>query len=288
MKYRFVKAHRDKFPVSLICRMLDISRSGYYAWMNRPECRHACEDKQLMVEITRIYLNNRKIYGSPRIHDELRKREIRCGRKRVARLMREGGLRSVTRRKFKATTDSKHKYPVADSVLNRRFEQEAQNKVWVADITFIWTREGWLYLAALMDLFSRMIVGWAMDERITRKLAICALKMAVGRRKPVGVELLHHSDRGSQYASGEYQKVLAANEMRCSMSRRGNCYDNSPMESFFGTLKKELVYLKDYRTREEARQSIFEYIEVFYNRKRSHSSLGNQSPSEFEGSAAVW
>ncbi|MFC1614914.1 IS3 family transposase, partial [Gemmatimonadota bacterium] len=251
------------------------------------ESRHALEDKRLLNEIKSIYLDNRKVYGCPRIHDELRKRGIKCGRKRVARLMREDGIHSVARKKFKATTDSKHKYPVADNVLNRRFEQEAPNRVWVADITFVWTREGWLYLAALMDLFSRMVVGWAMDERITRHLVISALRMAVVRRKPAGVELLHHSDRGSQYASGEYQKVLAANEMRCSMSRRGNCYDNSPMESFFGTLKKELIYLKEYQTRDEARQSIFEYIEVFYNRRRSHSTLGNQSPSEYERSAVV-
>ena len=287
MKYRFIKAHRDQFPVSLICKMLNVSRSGYYAWLNSPESSRAREDKRLLSEIKRVYLDNRKVYGSPRIHDELRKRGIRCGRKRVARLMREGGLRSLARKKFKATTGSKHKYPVAENVLNRRFEQEAPNRVWLADITFVWTREGWLYLAALMDLFSRMIVGWAMDERITRYLAINALNMAVVRRKPAGIALLHHSDRGSQYASGDYQNVLKANDIRCSMSRKGNCYDNSPMESFFGTLKKELVYLKNYQTRDEARQSIFEYIEVFYNLERCHSSLGNQSPSEFERTAAI-
>ena len=221
-------------------------------------------------------------YGSPRMLKELRARGREVSENTVAKLMQENQLRAATARKFRHTTDSNHTYPVAENVLNQEFNQERANAAWVSDITYIQTREGWLYLACVLDLYSRKVVGWSMSERMKSDLVLTALEMGLRQRCPEAGALLHHSDRGSQYASGAFRKLLADHGITCSMSGTGNCYDNAVMESFFATLKKELVYQEDYATREAARQSIFEYIEVFYNRTRRHTALGHQSPCEFE------
>lgn len=261
--------------------MLCVSRSGYYAWLRRPESQRKTEDKALSEQIKEIHKESKGEYGSPKVHQELRRRGTRCGRKRVARLMRKDGLKAKTIRKFKATTNSNHSLPVADNLLNRDFSPAAPNKAWVADITYIWTSEGWLYLAVVIDLFSRAVVGWSMSERMTRALVMDAFTLAVKRRNPPP-GLIHHSDRGSQYASGDFQSLLAKHRARCSMSRKGNCWDNAPAESFFGLLKRSLVFHSKYETRVQARQSIFNYIERFYNRKRIHSSLGYRTPHEVD------
>lgn len=266
-----------------MCQVMEVSRSGYYAWLKRPESNRKRKNKELLKKIRKIYKVSRGTYGSPRITRSLQKQGVTCGKNRVARLMRENGIAAKTKKKYKATTDSKHNYPVAVNILNQNFTVGRPNQVWVADITYIPTDEGWLYLAAIEDLFHRKIVGWAMDSTMTRRLVLDALKQAVGRHRP-SAGLVHHSDRGSQYASHEYQQALKDYEMVSSMSRKGNCYDNACMESFFGTLKRELIYGNRFRTRAQARQAIFEYIEVFYNRIRLHSALGYMSPVEFEQS----
>lgn len=267
-----------------MCRVLEVSTSAYYAWRRRPPASSGA-DAQLLTEIRAIYVESKRRYGSPRIHKKLRQRGIRCGQKRVARLMRASGLRA-RRRRFQVTTDSKHTLPVAENVLERQFEVEVPDARWAADITYIWTRQGWLYLAVIMDLFSRRIVGWSMQETMERSLVVSALEMALGaRRPPPG--LLHHSDRGSQYASGDYQEFLRQAGCTCSMSRRGNCWDNAPVESFFSTLKIELVHERRFETRQRARAEIFEFIEVWYNRQRLHSSLGYLSPADYEEKMAV-
>jgi transposase InsO family protein len=281
MRYQLVHDHAGQYPVRQICRVLELSPSAYYAWRGRPESRRVRENRRLLLEIKAIHQAKRETYGSPRIHAELQAQGLRLGEKRVARLMRAGGVRAKQKRKFKATTDSRHSHSVAPNLLARDFEAPAPNQKWVADITYIPTREGWLYLAAILDLYSRMIVGWSMAERMNRRLALDALDMAVGRRRP-GPGLVHHSDRGSQYACGDYQQALGAHGMICSMSRKGNCWDNAPMESFFHTLKTELVHHRRYQTRGEAKANIFEYIEVFYNRSRRHSALGYLTPAEYE------
>jgi len=212
---------------------------------------------------------------------ELNESGVSCSENRVARLMTLNGIRAVGKRKYRVTTQSKHTYPVAENLLNRQFSADKPNAVWLSDITYIWTSEGWLYLAAVIDVHSRMLVGWSMGRRITAELTLDALHQAINRRN-VTPELMHHSDRGSQYAAGEYQKLLRETQMICSMSRKGNCWDNAPMESFFATLKAELVYREQFKTRQEAKTKIFEYIEVFYNRQRRHSTLGNISPVDFE------
>jgi putative transposase len=273
--------HRSDFPISLMCEVLKVSRSGYYAWLRHPESKSKQDDKVLLQEIHAIYQERHSTYGSPRIYRELKRRGRNHGKKRIARLMRKDGLRAKTKRKFKMTTDSKHTFPVAPNLLNREFTPKEPNQVWASDITYIWTAEGWLYLAVVMDLFSRAILGWSMSERMTRSLVIDAFIMAVKKYHP-SPGLLHHSDRGSQYASADYQTVLKKHGVICSMSRKGNCWDNAPVESFFSTLKKEHVFHHDYRYRTQARQSIFAYIEQFYNRKRIHSALGYRTPSEME------
>ena len=264
-----------------MCRVLEVSTSGYYDWRARPESRRKKQDRRLVVEIKAIHKESRQTYGSPRIHDELKDRGIHCGKKRVARLMRLHDISAKQTRRFKATTDSKHARPVAENVLARQFTPSAPNVVWAADITYIPTRQGWLYLAVVLDLFSRRVVGWSMHNRLNRSLVLDALKMALRGRSP-RPGLIHHSDRGSQYASGDYQGLLQAQQMVCSMSRRGNCWDNAPVESFFSTLKRELVHHRRWQTRAAVRAAIFEYIEVWYNRKRRHSSLGYQSPVQYE------
>ncbi len=239
---------------------------------------------RLLLEIRAAHQASRHTYGSLRVHAELRARGIKCGHNRVARLMRLDGLRAKQKRRFKATTNSNHDLPVADNLLGRDFQPQVPNQTWAADISYIPTGEGWLYLAVVMDLYSRLVVGWAMSDRTTRKLTMDALGMALGRRRP-GPGLMHHSDRGSQYASGDYQAMLRANGITCSMSRKGEVYDNAPMESFFHTLKTELVHQRRYISREEAKADIFEYVEVFYNRQRRHSYLGYHSPAAFESLA---
>jgi putative transposase len=284
VKYRFIEEHRSQWPVRLMCRLLQVSPGGYYTWRDRPA--HACQQRRqtLVVEIQAIHRQFKERYGSPRIYKELRARGLDCCVNTVAKLMRQQGIAAKTKRKFRCTTDSDHDRPVADNLLDRQFEPTAVNQVWVADITYIPTREGWLYLAAVEDLYSRQIVGWSMSERITSRLVVDALEMAIRRRLP-GEGLLTHSDRGSQYASDHYQRLLERHAITCSMSRRGDCWDNAPMESFFATLKKELIHHEDYQNRSEARASVFEYIEVFYNRVRRHSALGYLSPVEYEQAA---
>lgn len=281
MKFRFIQGHRDRFPIRRMCRTLGVSPSGYYAFMGRPESRRVREDRRLLVEIKAIHRSSRGTYGSPRVHAHMKAQGMSHSRKRIARLMRQGDIRAKQKRKFKATTDSSHGYPVAPNLLKRKFMAQGPNQKWVADITYIATGEGWLYLAAIMDLYSRRIVGWSMSGSISRQLALDALEMAAGRRHP-GPGLLHHSDRGGQYASDEYQEKLDSYGMKCSMSRKANCWDNAAMESWFHTLKVELVNHRYYQSRRQAKADIFEYIEVFYNHRRSHSALGYRPPAEYE------
>jgi len=260
---------------------LRVTRSGFYAWLRRGSKREL-DDWRLLTLIREIFLENRRAYGSRRIYRELRARGVRCSRARVERLMREAGITPPRRRRFRKTTDSDHALPVAENLLDRDFSSSVPNQRWVTDITYIWTLEGWLYLAVVLDLFSRRIVGWAMDRTLrAENLTLRALHMALFGRDPKA-GLLHHSDRGSQYACKGYQDLLALRGITCSMSRRGNCWDNAVVESFFATLKLELVYLSVFTTRAEARAAIFEYIEAFYNRKRRHSYLGYLSPADFE------
>jgi putative transposase len=273
------------WPLSVLCSVLGVARSGFYAWGKRSVSRRRQRQEQLVEAMREIHgQRHKRSYGSPRMQRELVAQGHRVSENTVARLMRQSGLRATTARKFRHTTDSNHRLPVAQNVLDRQFEASGPNEKWVSDITYVWTDEGWLYLAAVEDLYSRKVVGWSLGERLTSELVNEALRMAIGRQLPM-VDLLAHSDRGSQYASGSYQRLLASRGITCSMSRKGNCWDNAPMESFFATLKKELVHQERYATREEARQSLFEYIEVFYNRVRRHSAIGYQSPTRFEEAA---
>lgn len=286
MRYRVIQEHDRRDPIRLMCRALAVSPAGYYAWRTRPVPARAAANQTLLTELRQLHRESRQTYGSPRMWHTLVQRGRQVGRHRVARLMRQDGLRANTVTKWRATTLSRHQFPVAANQLNRQFAVAAPNQVWAGDLTYIWTMEGWLYLAVLLDLYSRTVVGWAMGARLTGDLTQQALQMALHRRHPQP-GLLHHSDRGSQYAATAYQEQLRAAGITGSMSRRGNCWDNACVESFFGTLKRELIHHRQYRTREEARQEIFEYLEVFYNRQRCHSTLGYQSPSEFETRAAV-
>ena len=281
MRYRFVEKHQGRHPVGLQCSLLAVSRSGYYAWRDRQKKDEDSSHRALIEHIRRIYRMSRQTYGSPRVCAELRAEGVVCNHKRVARLMRQEGIQGRRKRSKATTTDSKHNYPVAPNLLNREFRADAPNEKWVADITYISTREGWLYLAAVLDLYSRRIVGWSMSQRVTADLVEDALRMALFERQP-DAGLLHHSDRGSQYASDQVRQILAAQHIRVSMSRTANCYDNAVMESFFSTLKCEWVYFQDYQTRMEASRDIFEYLAGFYNTVRRHSSLGYLSPHQFE------
>ena len=265
----------------LMCTVLEISRSGFYAWLKREPSERNKSDARMLDLIREVHKTNRGVYGAPRVHKALKAGGVECGRNRTARLMREDGLRSKTKKKFKATTNSKHSHPVAPNLLGQDFKTQLPNAIWVSDITYIWTDEGWLYLATTMDLFSRGVVGWSMDSRMKSSLVVSALDMALKARKPM-TGLIHHSDRGVQYAAKPFQKLLDSNGIVCSMSRKGNCYDNAVQESFYHSLKTELVHHEHYRTREEAKASIFEYIEGFYNRQRLHSTLGYKSPLQFE------
>jgi putative transposase len=281
VRYRFIRDSQSQFHVETMCQALEVSRSGFYAWLRRPKGKREIADEQLLEKIKRAHKKSRKIYGSRRVHKQLVSESETCSKNRVARLMRRHGIKAKTKRKFCATTNSKHSFPVAENLLNRQFDVKEPNKVWVADITYIPTEEGWLYLAAVMDLGSKGIVGWSMSDRATRELTLDALNMAIRQRKPPE-GLIHHSDRGVQYACGDYQNLLRKHGMMCSMSKKGDCWDNAPMESFFGTLKTECTHHRRYHSRSEARRDIFYYIEVFYNLERLHSSLGYRSPAQFE------
>jgi putative transposase len=281
MRYGFVQDHHEQFRVENMCRVLRVSPSGFYAWSGREPSGRELEDARLIDRIKGIYDASGRVYGARRVHRQLLADGEFCSLNRVARLMRKFDIKARRKRKYRVTTDSKHNFPVAENLLDRQFISAGPNQVWASDITYIWTLEGWLYLAAVIDLHSRMVVGWSMSERIDRSLVLDALSMAVGRRA-LGPGLLHHSDRGSQYASNDYQSALRRNKMLCSMSRKGDCWDNAVAESFFSTLKTERVHHRLYRDRAEARRDIFEYIEVFYNRVRLHSTLGYLSPVEFE------
>ena len=264
-----------------MCRVLEVSASGYYAWLNRPDSEREMANQKLVLKIKEIHQQNKQRYGVPRIYKALREQGYRYNRKRIERLMRLNDIGAKQKKRFKITTQSDHKHPVAPNLLARNFTAERPNEKWVSDITYIPTGEGWLYLAGVMDLHSRKIVGWAMDKRMTSDLVCNAFKMAVTHRQP-GFGLLHHSDRGSQYASQPYQDLLKQYQCQISMSRKGNCWDNAPMESFFATLKNELVHHEAYQTRDHAKSHIFAYIESFYNRVRLHSTLDYKSPQQFE------
>ena len=267
-----------------MCDAMDVSPSGYYAWRSRPESERSREDRHLKQMIRSVFRESRETYGSPRILKELRDRGVRCGRKRVARLMKEERLRPKKARRFRRTTIAVPEHPKAENVLDRQFSVESPDSVWAGDITYLWTREGWLYLAVLLDLYSRRVVGWAVSCSLSRELATRALNRALFERSP-DPGLLHHSDRGSQYTSSDYQKLLKNNELVVSMSRKGDCWDNAVVESFFATLKVELG--DSFSSRKAARVALVDYIEIFYNRKRRHTSIGGISPAEAEARFAL-
>lgn len=284
MKFAFVDAERASWPVGVMCRVLGVTRSGFYAWKARPESRRARRDLELGVLVRAAHDRSRTIYGSPRVHAALRRQGVRTSRKRVARLMREQGLQGRFRRRFTSTTDGKHDRPVAENLLNRDFSAAKPNERWVTDVTYLRVPSGFIYLASVLDLYSRALVGWALGESNDRHLALRALDAAVRRRRP-GVGLLHHSDRGSPYASDDYQTRLDTLGITCSMSRSGSCLDNAAMESWHATLKKELG--EDFDGIEHAKRALFDYIEAFYNGERLHSKLGYQTPRERDASAPV-
>jgi putative transposase len=282
LRYAVITRHRGEFPVRLMCRMLEVSPAGYYASRRRPASWHAVVDELLMARVRIAHKTSGATYGRPRIHQELRAEGLPVSPKRVSRLMKEAGLVVLRRKSFRAaTTDSTHQYPVAANRVAQQFAVAELNRVWVADITHVPTREGPLYLAAMLDLGSRRCIGWAMRNDLDGELAESALRMALTARRPFA-GLIHHSDRGGQYAAASYQAILAKHGIQASMSRPGNCYDNAVAESFFSTLECELFVKHSWRTREDARQSIFRYIETWYNLRRRHSTLGYMSPAEFE------
>jgi len=281
MRYLFISNHAKQYPVSVMCHLLEVIRSGYYVWLCNKITTREKDDSLLSNEIEVIYKGSKDTYGSPRVYAALRQQGRVCGRHRVARIMRLGKMISKHHRKRQCTTDSNHNYPVAMNILDRQFSPTALNQVWVNDITYIPTGEGWLYLAAVMDLASRRIVGWSMSSRIDKLLVSDALVTALNNRNPTA-GLIHHSDRGSQYASNDYQTLLAQHGIIPSMSRKGNCWDNAPMESFFHSMKVEWLHDLNFRTRADARQTIFAYIEIWYNRQRLHSTLGYRSPEAYE------
>jgi len=285
MRFCFIEDHRDAYPVRTMCAVLEVSPSGYYAWRDRPESARRVADRGLAADIRRIHADTRAVYGSPRVHAVLRTEGRRVSVNRVARLMRRHGIQGRYKRRVPRTTDSNHSLSIAPNLLEQDFTVVAPNQVWLADITYVPTTEGWLYLAVVLDLFARKVVGWAMSETMPQALAIDALKMAIAQRRP-GPGLLHHSDRGSQYAAHAYRHLLEENGMRCSMSRKGNCWDNAPMESFFGSLKTELDD-DVFDTRQKARTEIFSFLETFYNSRRLHSAIGYRSPNEWEQIAAT-
>lgn len=281
MRYQFIEGHREEFPIRRMCGVLDVSPSGYYGWRRRPVSPREMANQELVKQIREIHAESYQTYGSPRIYEELRDNGVACSENRVARLMRVNGIQAKQSKQYKVTTKTDKSHPVAPNLLDREFTSDRPNEKWTADITYIPTLEGWLYLAVILDLFSRRVVGWAMSARMTSALVIDALNMACRQRQP-GPELMHHSDRGSQYTGQPYQQLLKDNLIQVSMSGTGDCYDNAPTESFFGTLKTELVHHARYETRAEAKTDIFFYIEAFYNRRRRHSTLNYVSPAAYE------
>ena len=283
MRFVFIQAHARIYHITTMCRVLQVSRAGYYAWRARPLCERVKDDVVLRERIRQIHKQVKGRYGSPRVRMELRALGIRCAKKRVARLMRVEGLRAKSARRYRVTTNSDHAQPVARNVLDRQFSLTSNpepDRVWAADLTYIPTREGWLYLAVILDLATRRVVGWALRARLDQELALSALRMALTHRGARGG--LHHSDRGVQYASFAYQRLLQQAGFACSMSRVGDCWDNAVVESFFATLTKELLVDGLFATRAEASRVLFEFIEIWYNRQRRHSSLGYRTPAEFE------
>ena len=286
MRFRLIEDQRDVWPVRVMCDALSVSPSGFYAWRSRPESPRKMANRELLVEIRRVHAQHRERYGAPRIHAELRAEGYGASRKRVARLMRQHGIRARAPRRYRVcTTDSKHSLPVALNLLDQNFVADRPDQIWLADITYIPAAEGWLYLAVILDLFTRKVVGWAMRDHLRAELTIAALTMAIQRRRPAA-GLIHHSDRGSQYAAGDYRDILQAAAIVQSMSRKGNCWDNAPMESFFGTLKTELVRQDEYPNRDAARRDLFAYIEGYYNRQRRHSAIGYITPEQAEAKSA--
>jgi putative transposase len=283
MRFVFIRAHEGIWHVTTMCRVLEVSRAGFYAWRARPLCQRIQDDRVLAAKVQAVHAQSRRRYGSPRVHRALRHQGCRCGEKRVARLMREQGLRATPRRAFRVTTQSAHAWPVVANHLDRRFAVAtvpAINRTWAADITYLPTGEGWLYLAVVLDLKSRRVVGWALRDRLAEDLVLSALRMAVVHRG--ARDMLHHSDRGAQYTGYAYQALLASVGGTPSMSRKGDCWDNAVVESFFGTLTKELLAWESFPTRAAASRAVFEFIELWYNRQRLHSSLGYLSPAAFE------
>jgi putative transposase len=281
VRYACIDRRRDLYPVRLMCRLLGVCASGYYAWRRRPESARVQRDRELLTEIRRVHQASKGVYGSPRVHAELVAEGVPVGRHKVAQLMRSARLRGCPKRRYRTTTQRDPSHRVARNLLKQDFTADRPNQRWASDITYIPTRQGWLFLAVVMDLYSRRIVGWSMSRWSDRRLVVNALRMAVKARRPAG-PLIHHSDRGGQYTSDDFRNELANNGIDCSMSSTGNCYDNAVVESFFGVLKRERVIRVRYRNREQARADLFEYIEVFYNRKRRHGYLGNISPVDFE------
>ena len=281
MRYACIDRRRDSYPVRMMCPLLDVSRSGYYAWRIRPQSARAKADQELLDKIKHIHADNYGVYGSPRIHAELLDNGYQVGRHKVAKLMHLEGLRGCPKRRFVVTTKRELSHRVADNLLKQDFSAKAPNERWVADMTYIATHQGWLYLAVVMDLYSRRIVGWSMSQWMSRHVVIDALGMAINTRQPEG-KLIHHSDRGGQYTSDDFRDELDRYGIKCSMSGTGNCYDNAAVESFFGLLKRERINRVKYLTRDEARADVFDYIECFYNRKRRHGYVGNISPADFE------
>ena len=286
MKFRFVQEHRETFRVGKMCEVLEVSRSGFYAWLKRQPSRRLVEDEQIAEQVRQVHREFRGIYGSPRVYRELRRRGEPWGRHRVARIMREEGLRARCMKQFHWISTTRSEYPAAPDLLKRQFQAPRRDRIWVGDITQIRTGEGWLYLAMLMDLYSRRIVGWATSYSPRQEIALEALSMALQQRRP-RPGLVHHTDRGGQYSSAAYQDLLDEYGVLCSMSRPGQCLDNAAAESFFHTLKTEWIYHAHYKTRREARLAIFEYIEAFYNTTRMHSSLDYRSPEEYEKLSAA-
>jgi len=280
MKYCFMERYGSGFEVMKMCRVLGVSRSGYYSYLRRGLSQRNEENKRFVTKIKEIWKWSRGIYGSPRITAELQAQGFGCGENRIARLMRENGIKSRTRKKFKITTKSDHNLPIAEDLVGRDFSASQINELWLSDITYIWTWEGWMYLAAVMDVYNRQIVGWALHDRLSKALVVNALTKALQERNPQP-GLIFHSDRGSQYASHKVKKILEAWHIHQSMSHKGNCFDNAMMESFFSSLKKELVHLMTFHSKDQARRAIFEYIEIFYNRQRRHSALNQKSPLEY-------
>lgn len=286
MRFSFIQAEEANFPVAALCRVLDVTRQGYYAFIKRPPSRRAVEEAQLRERLKQLHVDSRQTYGSPRMLRALRAEGIRVSKRRIERALRALELRVKLRRRFRVTTKADPSHAAAPNVLARRFEASRPDERWVTDITYLWTQQGWCYLAAIVDLYSRAVVGWALDRTLSTVLPLRALEMAIQRRKPQAA-LLHHSDRGCQYTSSEYRLALDQLGVEVSMSRKGNCWDNAVAESLFATIKTELFYRRSWATMEHLRSALFEYIEVFYNRKRLHSSLRYRTPSQAEAEFAL-